>query len=72
MDPETLPSPSSATISSRRNDVYGAKKWEVLGVDACSKILDNILDNLSDRGKVTAAVIMDMNPTNGDMLQAGG
>ena len=45
------------------------RRWEVLGVDGALKLLDSVLDGLGD-SKVTAAVIIDVNLTNGDMLEA--
>ena len=45
-------------------------RWEVIGVDGATKLLDAVLEGLTDQSKVTACVVVDCNLTNGDFLEA--
>jgi len=71
-DPDGLPSPNSGNIDDRRAasaSAFGSKKWEVVGVDGAMKVLDAAMDGLASVPCVSAVLIVDVNVTNGDMLE---
>ena len=72
VDPDALPATSSTAVDHRGGlQVRGAKRYEQLGVAACSRILDATIDGLQHAGEEAGAVLVtDLNPTNGEMLEA--
>jgi hypothetical protein len=70
--PDVLPAVCSGgdTNSHRGGGIWGGKRWETLGVDACAKMLDATVGGLSDVSSVSAVIVMDLNPGNGDVLEA--
>jgi hypothetical protein len=70
--PDALPAVCSGLEqnSHRSASMFGGRRWEALGVDACVKLLDATVGGLSDIASVSAAVVMDLNPGNGDVLEA--
>ena len=72
IDPDTLPSSSTGIDNStHRNGVLtGARRFEAIGTDACEKMLDSTLDTLMDSPRIGACVVIDTNPTNGDLFDA--
>ena len=72
VDPETLPATSSTAVDHRGGlQVRGARRYEQLGVDACHRILDATIDGLQQSGEqVGAVLVVDANPTTGEMLEA--
>ncbi len=70
--PDALPAVCSGLEqnSHRNASMWGGRRWEALGVDACGKMLDATVGGLTDIASVSAAVVMDLNPGNGDVLEA--
>jgi hypothetical protein len=70
---DTLPGATTGTDNSAHpNEVgsRGAKRWEQLGVDPCSKVLDAVLDNFEKIPSAGALLLFDAHVAAGDMLEA--
>ena len=70
LDVDTLPANCSGTdLSNHRSNSAprGAKKWEQLGVDTCTKILDSTIDGAAQTGVVA---VVDLHMGTGEMMEA--
>eukprot|EP00959_Pyramimonas_sp_CCMP1952_P454265 9469617-Pyramimonas_sp.AAC.1 len=68
-DPNAMPQDDTGS-DSKHGSVRGAKRYEQIGEEICTKILESTLDGLPTTGQVAATLFVDAHVSTGDTLKA--